>query len=74
MLFTDKIEGGMLKNFNKIYRIMCYRFMNEEAIPYIFRNKKIKHYEVLLKYRRIILKALNDPEKFVAWKIETKIE
>ncbi len=52
------------RDMNKIFRILAFKFMREESIPYMVNNKNIKNPFIFVKYRYIIFEALKNPTKF----------
>lgn len=69
-LFVDILEDNEIKVFNRIFRILAYKFLREEIISYLYTNKKIKQINCMLKYKNTILKGLEHPDQFNTWKIE----
>jgi hypothetical protein len=55
------------KAFNKVFRIIGFKFIRSELVSYIFENRKIKQVRPLLRYKRPILNGFIYPEKFVCW-------
>ncbi len=49
---------------NRIFRILSFKFIREEAIPYMMNNKNIKNRILFVKYKYILLDALKFPEEF----------
>lgn len=69
-LFTDDVENEQIKKFNRVFRIMAFKFLREEFLQYLFTNKKIKQVKAMLKYQKIVLKGLKDPKHFTNWKLD----
>lgn len=73
-LWTAKAADSKQEIFNKIFRILSFKFFREDAVAYIYSSHKIKNTRALITYRFILQRALHDPEsfsfmKFQNWKV-----
>lgn len=73
-LFTNEIDDPKLKLFNRVFRILAYKFLREEFLTYLYTNKKIKQVDTMLKYQKIVIRGLRDPKNFTNWKLEDNLK
>jgi len=69
-LWTAKAADSKQEIFNKIFRILSFKFFREDAVAYIYSSHKIKNTRALITYRFILQRALHDPESFSFMKFQ----
>ncbi|KRX04835.1 hypothetical protein PPERSA_06469 [Pseudocohnilembus persalinus] len=79
-LFNDQVSQKEKNNFphlseetillfNKVYRSLAYKFLRSEFQSYLLGNRKIKHIDVMNKYKIVLLQGIVSPNEFNSWKI-----
>ncbi|KAL4427403.1 hypothetical protein ABPG74_009675 [Tetrahymena malaccensis] len=69
-LWTTNCGDQTQQAFNRVFRILSFKFFRENAVSYIYSSRKIKNTRALITYRFILQRALHDPESFSFMKFQ----